>query len=68
MKRQNLDDVTKNTACVIYREESKDRPECRDIPGILYRQRKRFVKAAHNDSLSTIAFSVLLFFFLLIFG
>lgn len=34
-------------ACIcVYSEESKDRPERREIPGILYKQRKHLVKAA----------------------
>lgn len=36
-ERVTMNNVTKNT---VHREESKDRPERREIPGILYRRRK----------------------------
>lgn len=50
-----MNDVTRgNTECMyecvcecVYHEESKDRPERREVPGILSRQRnERYIKAA----------------------
>jgi len=45
----------------VHREESKDRPERREIPGILYRRRKTVSLKLHSISLSSTAFFVFFF-------